>query len=478
MEMKEYRYLFPFEKIPAGAKIIIYGAGVMGQAYLRQMQLTKYCDVVGMVDRNYKKYKNSPVPVYAPTEIHALSFDYVVIALRGASGMLDVRNHLKKEGVPEEKIVFIFERSLSVQSSQPGTATSDIPVEELAFSKKQPAFVFYITGGIGDFVFIKRFVAEIIRLVPDCLIDVYCAKQSEILRILYDDLKNINLIQDNLGTRYDAHKESYALALSISGMGYLQVDGFLPDQFQSFNTNFVSMIKNLQQKIEEENFSPTTPRSAITLRRIFNGQNCYSTYNYGVFQIFDKKVHIPLDDEQRKVFEELQLGDQYITLSCDSGASKDNSVISKSWPLKHFSRLVQLLKEKYPTLPIVQLGAAEAERIEGVDYYMLGKPFALAEHILANAAFHIDTEGGLVHLASQLGTKCIVLFGPTWEKYSGYEENINIKAGACHECYGVYPDANQCARGLKEPECMYSITPEMVMEQIERHLDNEASFKG
>lgn len=470
MTEDRYKYLFPFEKVPAGANILIYGAGILGHEYCKQIQITHYCNLVGMIDRNYKKYQHSPVPVYAPDKIHTLSFDYAVIALRGASGMLDVRNHLKNEGVPEEKIVFIFERSLPIQSSQPGTAASDIPVEELAFSKKQPAFVLYIMGGIGDFVFIKRFVVEIIRLVPDCLIDIYCSKQSEILRILYEDLKNINLIRDNLGTRYDAHKERYALALFVSGTGFLQVDGFLPDQFQSRNTNFVSMIKNLQQKIEEENFSPTTPRSAIFLRRIFNGQNCYSTYNYGVFQIFDKKVHIPLDDKQRKAFEELQLGERYITLSCDAGASKDNSVVAKSWPLENFSRLVQLLKEKYPALPVVQLGAAEAERIEGVDYYMLGKPFALAEHILADAAFHIDTEGGLVHLASQLGTKCIVLFGPTWEKYYGYENNVNIKAGTCHDCCGVYPDANQCARGMKEPECMYNITPEMVMEKVEKHF--------
>ena len=212
-----------------------------------------------------------------------------------------------------------------------------------------------------------------------------------------------------------------------------------------------------------------TPRSAIFLRRIFRGQNCYSAYNYDVFSISDKKVHIPLDTSVRKDFENLRLGN-YITMSCDAGASKDNSVVAKSWPMENFSRLACLLKGKYPKFSIVQIGASDAERMEGVDAYMLGKSFALAEHILANAAFHIDTEGGLVHLASQLGTKCFVLFGPTWVKYYGYDSNINIRAGRCHECCGVYPDANQCARNLKEPECMYSITPEMVLKKVEDYL--------
>lgn len=466
MPQDEYRFLFPFEKVPAGAKIIIYGAGIMGQAYLRQIQLTKYCDLVGMVDRNYKKYPVSLIPFYAPTDIHTLIFDYVVIALRGATGILDVRNHLEKEGVPEEKIVFIFERSLPRLSDYSRLATSDIPMSEMAFSKKQPAFGLYMPGGIGDFVFMKRFVVELVRLLPECLIDIYCSKQSEIFKILYEDIKNLNIVQDNLGTRYSVYKSNYALAMTISGSGFLQVDGFVPEKFGSFDERFVDMIQILKHRIEEENFTPTTPRSAIFLRRIFNGQNCYSTYNYGIFQIFDKDVHIPLDDTQRTAFEDLRLGSRYITLSCDAGASKDNSVVAKSWPMYYFNRLVRLLKEECPGLPIVQLGAAEAEHIDGADHYMLGKPFALAEHILANAILHVDTEGGLVHLASQLGTKCVVLFGPTWEEFYGYEGNIHIRAGQCKNCCGVYPDSNQCARGLKEPECMYSITPEMVMEKV------------
>ncbi len=469
MAEERYKYLFPFEKVPAGSNILIYGAGILGHEYWKQICLTQYCNLIGMVDRNYKKYESSPFSVYAPSEIHTLSFDFVVIALRGATGILDVRNTLEKEGVSEEKIVFVFERELP-NLVDSGSEASDISSSDLAFSKRQPAILIYMTGGIGDYIFIKRFIMELIRFAPECLMDIYCSKQSEILRTLYSDIENINLIRDNLGTRYNAYKKEYALALSISGSGFLQVDGFAPEKFRSCDTRFVDMIRTLKQRTEEENFSTATPRSAIFLRRIFNEQNCYSTYNYGVFPIFDKKVSIPLDDVWKQKFNELQLGDRYITVSCDAGASKDNSVVAKSWPHKYFVRLVQLLKVKYPKLSIVQLGAAEAEHIKGVDHYMLGKSFALAEHILANAMFHIDVEGGLVHLASQLGTKCFVLFGPTWEKYYGYEDNINIKVGTCHECYGVYPDANQCARGMKEPECMYSITPELVMEKVGKHF--------
>ena len=91
-------------------------------------------------------------------------------------------------------------------------------------------------------------------------------------------------------------------------------------------------------------------------------------------------------------------------------------------------------------------------------------------HVLKNTLFHLDIEGGLVHIATQLGTKCIVLFGPTVKEYYGYEENINISVGTCHNCWGLYTDVNRCARGMAEPECMYSIQPELVMGYVDEYL--------
>jgi hypothetical protein len=62
------------------------------------------------------------------------------------------------------------------------------------------------------------------------------------------------------------------------------------------------------------------------------------------------------------------------------------------------------------------------------------------------------------------------LFGPTDERFYGYKQNINIKAGNCHGCYGLYTDINKCARGMEKPECMYSITPENVFKEINDYL--------
>ena len=59
-------YAFPYAKIQQNSKIIIYGAGKVGQTYLHQVCLTKYCHVVCMVDKDYQHYSSLPVKVYPP----------------------------------------------------------------------------------------------------------------------------------------------------------------------------------------------------------------------------------------------------------------------------------------------------------------------------------------------------------------------------------------------------------------------------
>ncbi|MDD7056415.1 MAG: glycosyltransferase family 9 protein, partial [Selenomonadaceae bacterium] len=140
---------------------------------------------------------------------------------------------------------------------------------------------------------------------------------------------------------------------------------------------------------------------------------------------------------------------------------------AKQWPLAYFTAWVKLFKERYPHVQVVQVGGADTERIVGADYYLLGRDIELVKYVLRGAVFHLDIEGGLVHLATQLGTRCVVLFGPTPLRIFAYEQNINIVTGPCHDCWFLYGEAFACARHMEKPICMYAITPDMVMKKIQ-----------
>lgn len=66
---EKYTYLFPYEKIPQGSSIIIYGAGDVGQEYLKQMLLTGYADVACFLDRAFDNYPSIIVLVLSPEKV-------------------------------------------------------------------------------------------------------------------------------------------------------------------------------------------------------------------------------------------------------------------------------------------------------------------------------------------------------------------------------------------------------------------------
>ena len=129
------------------------------------------------------------------------------------------------------------------------------------------------------------------------------------------------------------------------------------------------------------------------------------------------------------------------------------------------------MHQRFPGLTIVQIGDRNALELVGADRRILGQSLEVAKYVLKHSLLHLDIEGGLMHLATQLGTKCIALYGPTQVELFSYPQNINIVAETCRGCYTLYENSYACARGLDRPECMYSITPERVLAAAENYLE-------
>lgn len=91
-EIRKLYYLFPFDKVCQGAKIIIYGAGIVGQDYLQQIRITQYCNIVAVVDQAYTDLHG----VRSPEEIKNIECDCVLIAAHYASVRESMRNDILK----------------------------------------------------------------------------------------------------------------------------------------------------------------------------------------------------------------------------------------------------------------------------------------------------------------------------------------------------------------------------------------------
>ncbi len=469
---EKYTYLFPYEKIPQGSRIIIYGAGDVGQEYLRQMLLTRYCEVLGFVDRAYAQCPVMIVPVYAPDIITSLSFDYVLLAFKMETFAADVKKILLDKGIQENKIIFQGARNEPPPILLPITTSSEVR-KKYAFEVAPLSIALKYGPGLGDAIIKKRLFIEITRMAPEAKIDIYAPGGTKFIPSLYSDQPQLHQVIDDGGVLYAEHHKEYGLSMSIFFM--ILTDHIEYEKIKTVNPAFAEqMKKHVENHIAYKlNISPSTQNWIHFSRVLYRHKNCYTLYDYtGIFNIRDTEVNIPLLPAFQKQWADMRLG-RYITLNYGNGSasSGNKQSVSKQWPKEYFDRFVILFRKKYPNINIVQVGDDSTEKIEHATSYVLGQNLELVKYLLKGALFHLDIEGGLMHLATQLQTKCIVIFGATQAELFGYPQNINIVSAACSGCYRLYDNFYECARGMEKPECIWSITPEMVMERVEEYLE-------
>lgn len=96
---------FPFEKILPGSRIVLYGAGCMGQDFAEQIQKSHYCELVLWVDSDYKKYQQMGLNVSAPEKICKVDCDKILIAIKNESICKNVVQFLEKLGIDKKQII-------------------------------------------------------------------------------------------------------------------------------------------------------------------------------------------------------------------------------------------------------------------------------------------------------------------------------------------------------------------------------------
>jgi ADP-heptose:LPS heptosyltransferase len=171
----------------------------------------------------------------------------------------------------------------------------------------------------------------------------------------------------------------------------------------------------------------------------------------------------------------------YITIQRGVNAYEKLSQSTRMWPVKHYEKFIKLFHRAYPNIKVIQVGYSNelCKSMDDADVNLTGKT-SLDELavILKYALFHLDGEGGMVHMKKFLNGRSIVMLGPTSSEIFGYSENINLRGDGCYSwCEWVSDDWNRkCLRGFEEAPCMTSISPEMVMEAAHKILNNRKNF--
>lgn len=346
--------------------------------------------------------------------------------------------------------------------------------QKFAFESGKVSMAFTSLAGLGDLIVSKKVFKIIIEFVPDCVFDFFCRHnfQRKFVNSFYGDIKNLNLILTREELSKDIVKK-YDLAMGVMGSHYIFFDHINTQRLEATSPALSEAIKKIQQ-YNKNNYGSYATTNAKAFRnmiaaRILN-KTCYDFLSCdGALPIHDTKVEIPLKPEYKSEFDKLKLSN-YITFYSDLPAGSKPR--NKTWPIRYLSEYITLMKKQFPDIEIVQCGGGGDVKIENADRHFLDIDLELTKHILANSLLFIGGEGGLVHLATQLGTKCIVPFGANEVYCFGYPQNINIVSDVCSPCMYISSPYSMCLRGFKESPCMASITPQQVFEATCNYLDS------
>lgn len=363
--------------------------------------------------------------------------------------------------------IFIFKHAHLVRSIVESIEDDIIPDDE---RNDDILYIsFYPTGGFGDYIISSKLLDEIKETVP-CKIDVFCENVEYGLAV-YGKRTGTSVLPINT---FYSQMWKYDLALKVEHFVHIErqnsnkisrISPIFMDKLNRLNRGY----KTYYPEIEQQWF-----RESMHFRRCeLKGINRWSELRHeNIFKMEDQRTWISLEEEYLERIKELGLeSGTYITINRGADSMGRSKMQTKVWPLEYYTEFVRLFKRKYPDIKVIQIGAKSNVEVEGADQYIFGENLETTKWILKKSLLHLDCEGGLVHLATQLDTKCVVIFGPTPKHFYEYPQNINLVYEGCNNCMGSHPDwAFECFRGFDKPECMYKVTPEIVMDGIEDFL--------
>ena len=333
------------------------------------------------------------------------------------------------------------------------------------FSDSVVHIAFCPTGGLGDYIISAKVLEEIQKLC-EVAIDVFCEKEM-FGRAVYGSRKDVALREYK---DFEKNRNSYDLALLVEH--FIHIKNYDKKRLSELSPVLYQKVRYILDNWDKVyvDIPQQCWRERIQFERCrVLGLDRWSELRMGeAFEIADKKVWIPMDVSYLKKWEESGYENKkYITINYGADVMRAGFRQLKMWSKEYYEELVGLIHQELPEMKVVQLGDKDAEMVKGCDKYVFGESMEQTKWILQKSLVHIDCEGGLVHLATQLGTKCIVIFGPTPLHMYGYEENINLQSTMCSNCMGVHEDwAYNCYKGQEIPECMRSVTPAKVIGKI------------
>ncbi|MXP74999.1 glycosyltransferase [Lachnospiraceae bacterium WCA-9-b2] len=100
------------EEIPENSKVLLYGAGELGEKYYQQIMHNEKLDFAGCIDYGYERMRGCSFEVTPPEEWTEIEFDVVVITIKNSVKAQEISSGLCQMGIKPSKIYYFEQKEL------------------------------------------------------------------------------------------------------------------------------------------------------------------------------------------------------------------------------------------------------------------------------------------------------------------------------------------------------------------------------
>lgn len=99
------KYRFPYQEIPYGSRVVLYGAGAVGRKIYEAQKKRKLYNIIAWVDKKYEEYIEQGLEVAAPDSLLSVEYDYIVVAVEEESVFCSIRQDILAHGWDRGKVI-------------------------------------------------------------------------------------------------------------------------------------------------------------------------------------------------------------------------------------------------------------------------------------------------------------------------------------------------------------------------------------
>ncbi len=332
----------------------------------------------------------------------------------------------------------------------------------------RPRIAALVTGGIGDYVVIARFLRDLAANVEPFHIDIFCSNQDA-ADWLFASVPGFGGAYSEFLFNSQQVVDAYTTSVRINQFIVVHTERLRWQKFRSAKklSKVIDRIVKYRSKIEVFVQQHPYMDNFLAEKIVFSGQN-RENFLHEMAGITYTGSALDFETDEGAIERFGLSGRNYITVNngFDTDFVISGKTATKCYP--HYDELIRLFKTNFPGIMVVQVGAKNSTPIKSADLNLIAKTnLREVSAILKQSQLHIDNEGGLVHIAKALSKKSCVIFGPTSPDYFAYSDNINIRPAFCGSCWWITRTwMDVCARGFDEPRCLSDQPPSHVMTAI------------